>query len=104
MHDLEFDVRGQTEAYSNNIHIQVGEIKSGKGWEFAQIQLIKRLTVIALAGSILTDSNVNKILHGEIYTTKSEWQSPTREMIENIRVFLKLKTFGEIDIEVVQII
>lgn len=101
---MEFDVRGTTEAYANNIYIQAGEVKSGQGCKYAQIQLIKRLTVIALAGDILTESGAMKTLHGQIYTTKSEWNSPTFTETDKLRQSLHLKTFGMINIEVVQII
>lgn len=79
-------MRRKTEIHLSFISVHIGEIESGVGHREAINQLIKRLTVIALATSVLTSSMSQpypKVLIGEIFTATSGWEIPTSADIED---------------------
>jgi hypothetical protein len=96
-------VRGKTEIHSSFILVHIGEIKSGDGYYDAITQLIKRLTVIALATTVLTSTlsqQYSKVLNGEIFTATTGWKIPTQDEIVDHTNRLGLKSFGEIEINI----
>lgn len=67
-------MRGNIELRESTLFITLGEIKSSKGLKEALKQLIKRLTIIGYAATVIADSvKVTLSLHGKVYTRRGEW-------------------------------
>lgn len=61
----------------------VGEIKSAKGRQDAVEQVVKRLVVIGSATKKIA-TTVPLILHGDVYTRRSEWLNDSEDLQDSV--------------------
>jgi hypothetical protein len=84
--DLELDVRGTVQRISlDDYIIRVGELKSGSGLKEAVKQIVKRLSLIGLAGQTATKGEKTFILIGEIFTPRT-WNQPDNIMLTDVDI------------------
>ena len=83
-----FDVRGDSLFRGDIINVTVGESRGGAGLQQAVLQLVKRLTILRYAMQhLLTEEQWKRFrvsLQGIVFTTDSQWVSPTDNNIAGI--------------------